>query len=247
MKKYFWMFLIIAFFGFSFAQETTTSWVVPENVVTPGETKIITQDLNSDNMTELQSTQARFCNDNEVTKFVALDIRPWQRKEICVVLGNISDKPVNVLLWFSAGTLNKDKSPVCDGDESNKNSFAKQILPSITTGITIPASGSIIQKFWYVAPKTASGTVLGCFGFKINKQEQIQPGKMFLIVPRKVGYIYMNVTGSVYNFGRRDDIKNTYTTNKQGILKVIIGVLAIWLILTVVQTGKKKEKNNKKK
>jgi hypothetical protein len=37
------------------------------------------------------------------------------------------------------------------------------------------------------------------------------------------------------------------TTNKAGIMKIITAILAVWLIVTVVQTSKKKEKHHAKK
>jgi hypothetical protein len=80
---------------------------------------------------------------------------------------------------------------------------------------------------------------------KVNKQEQIKPGAMFLIVPRKVGYIYINATWSVYNFGRLDDIKNVYISNRSIILKIIIGILAIWIVMSIITIGKKGKKTKK--
>ncbi len=225
MKKYFLFIACLSVLSFSYAQESILDWDIPENMITtPGETKTISPDLNSESITDIQNIKARFCNDDELTQFLDLEMRPWERKEICVILGNDSDTPANVLLWFSEWVINEDNAPICDGDDSNKNNFAKQIVPRITTGVIVPAYGNIIQKFWYTAPKSASGNVFGCFGFKNNKEEKIESGKMFLIVPRKVGYIYINITWDVYNFGRRDNIKYTCTTNKQTILKKIIGI-----------------------
>lgn len=245
MKKCFLLVLLIGIFGISFAQDTGNSWSDEENYVRPGETKIITQDLNSDNIAELQKVQARFCNDKKATKDLKLRMRPWQREDICVVLANQSDKPTSVLFWFSKGIL-KNWAPICDADMTAQNEFAKYILWNTTTWIMIPASGSIIQTFTYVAPTTASWDMLGCIGYKINKQEQIEPGKMFLIVPRKVGYIYLNITWSVYQFWRRDDMKYGVAANKSGILKIITAIIAVWLAVTIFQTTKKKEKHHKK-
>lgn len=245
MKKYFLLILLVGIFGISFAQETNGSWTTAENYVKPGENKIITQDFNSDNMTDLQNIQARFCNDEKVTKDLELDMRPWQTKDICIVLVNKSDKPIDVSFWFSKGMI-KDRAPICDSDMTDENDFSKYISQNTTTGIIVPASGNIIQNFRYSAPKTLSWRTLGCVGYEINRQEQIEPGKMFLIVPRKVGYIYVNITWSVYQFWRRDDLKYTYTTNKQIVLKILIAILAVRLIVTIVKTGKKKEKYTKK-
>ena len=248
MKKYFLAILCVGFFGMSFAQDTNISWNVAQNIVKPGEIKIITQDLWSDNMTDLQNIQSRFCDDNKVTKDLKMVIRPWQRKEICIAFANKSDKSVDISFWFSEGIFG-EKWPTCLLDMSTTNDFSKHIIHNTLTGITIPASGTVIEKFTYLAPRSASGNIFGCFGYQINQPETIKEGNMFLIVPRKVWYIYINILWSVYNFWRRDDMKDVYVSNKAMILKVLIGILAVWLIISIAQTSKKnkKEQTNTKK
>ena len=209
MKKYFLVILLVGIFGVSFAQETNNFWTSAENYVQPGETKIITQDLNSDNMADLQNIQARFCNNEKVTKDLELYMRPWQRKDICVALVNKSDKPIGILFWFSKGMI-KDWAPTCDSDMTDKNEFSKHILQNTTTGIMVPASGTVIQNFKYSAPNNLSWRTLGCVGYEINKQEQIESGKMFLIVPRKVGYIYILMLLDLYINSDDEMISKTY-------------------------------------
>lgn len=247
MKKYILTLVFVGFFGMSFAQETNISWNVIENTVTPGETKIITQDLGSENMIYLEKIQSKFCNDEKLTKDLKLSMRPGQRKEICVAFANTSDEPINIVFWFSEGTFTKEWGPVCQGDMSTSNSFSKYILHNETTWARIPATGTMMQKFTYMAPKNASWNLFGCFGYQIGKQEKIKEGNMFLIVPRKVGYISINITWSVYNFWRRDDIKDIYTLNSSSILKTIIAILGLWIIITIIQISTKKEKPHKKK
>ena len=246
MKKYFLIVLCILFFGISFGQDSNISWNVTDNMVTPGETKKITQDLGSDNMTDLQKIQSRFCNDEKITKDLKLFVRPWQRKEICIAFANQSDKPISLLFWFSEGTFTKEWGPVCKSD-IEQNNFSKHIKNSTITWITIAASGTNIQKFTYVASKNASWNIFGCFGYQIAQQEKIKEGNMFLIVPRKVGYISINIIWSVYRFWRRDDIKDVYTLHKSSILKGIVAILALWIIVSIFQTAKKKEKKHHKK
>ncbi|MEI8008526.1 MAG: hypothetical protein WCI00_03775 [bacterium] len=69
---------------------------------------------------------------------------------------------------------------------STTNDFSKHIIHNTLTGITISASGTVIEKFTYLAPRSASGNIFGCFGYQINQPETIKEGNMFLIVPRKV-------------------------------------------------------------
>lgn len=243
MKKYIWTILLVGCIGVSFAQNT---WTKPDNFVQPGEKKVVTQDLGSENMSDLQAIQSRFCNDDVVTKDLNVSLRPWQRKDICVVFSNQSSEPKDITFWFSEGVL-KDWAPICQSDMTTGNTFAKYIVNDTTTGITLPVSGSIVQKFTFVAPKNASWNVFWCFWYQMSQQEKIKEGNMFLIVPRKVGYMYVNITWDAYNFGRRDDMKYSYTTNKSMILKVIIAILAVWLVVTIVKTDKKPEGKHTKK
>lgn len=247
MKKYFWIILLISFFGFSFAQETNNSWTTIENYLIPGEMKVINQDFNTDNMVDIQNIQARFCNDDKLTKDVKLDMRPWQREEICVILINQWTKPMPLLFWFTEGTIDDNWIPHCQSDMTNKNEFSKKILQNSITWIIIPASWNIVQKFTYISSKSASWNMLGCFGYKIDKEVVKDTGALFLITPRKVGYIYVHMTWSVYQFWRIDSIKDTYINNKSIILKIIIAILSIRIVITLFQTGKKKEKHHTKK
>lgn len=246
MKNFFWAIIIVFLFSMGFAQETKNIDSDAKNYLKPWEVKTIIQDINTDSMDELQIVQARFCNNNNLTKDLQLEMRPWERKEICIILSNPSNESIDLLWWFSKGILNNEWTPTCQ-DNMTGNEFSKQIIPNIKTGVTIPASGNVVKIFKYISSKNLTWNTFWCFGFKINKEEKIKNGEMFLIVPRKVGYIYVNMTWSVYNFWRRDDIKDVYTTNKQIVLKILIAILAVRLVYTIVQTGKKKEKHPVKK
>ncbi len=247
MKKYFWIILCVGFFSSVFGQGISISWTGVETQINSWETKkIITQDLGSDNIYDLQKTQARFCNDHKATKDLNLFARPWQRKEICVVFINQSSTPKNIIFWFSEGVKISDWAPSCQADSTYKNIFSKYIKNSTITWVIIPASGTSVQKFTYVVPKNATGNMFGCFGYQMNQKETIKEGNMFLIVPRKVGYISIVVTWSVYQFWRRDDTKEIYTTNKTGILKTLVVIISLTLIRTLFG-GKKKTKIHKKK
>lgn len=248
MKKYFLVILFVGFLSITYAQETNNSWDVADNMVKPGETKIITQDLAVDNINALKYIQSKFCNDEEFTRDLKISMRPGQRKEICVAFANQSDKPISIIYWFSEWILTKEWAPMCQADMSKENAFSENILRNNkTTGATIPGSGILIQKFTYVVPKNVSWDILGCFGYKATDPGQIKEGNMFLIVPRRVGYIWINITWGVYNFWRRDETKNIYTSNKSSILKVVAGILGIWIIISIIQATKKKEKHTKEK
>ena len=238
--------LLILCFWFVFAQETK-SWTVNDDsyIDKPGEVKIVTQDLPSADIDEINVVQTMFCNDNQLSKNLSLSIRPWQRKNICVVFSNTSDEPVNVEVWFSEWEINNVWTVVCNKDMQD-NTFNNQIT-KYSTGIVIPASGNVVKLFQYATSKDATGKILWCFGYKINKQFKINTWDMFLIIPRKVGHITIDMSWSIYNYGWRDDVKFAYTDNKQIVLKVLIGILAIWLIATIAKPNKKKSEEKSKK
>lgn len=247
MKKYMWMFLLFCLFGLSFAQDNGASSVSKDNYIdTPGEIKNITQTLASDNGVEIQQIQFRFCNDNKLTKDLELNMRPWQKKQICIAINNQSPKQIPLRFWFSEWIINSTNDLVC-GSDKTENKFSRQIAIHQTTGIMLPASGNLIEMFTYIAPKNVSWNTIGCFGYEIDRQEAIKDGNMFLIIPRKVWYIHINITWSVYNFWWLDDIKDTYTKNKNIIFTIIAVILGIWILITIFQKDTKKDKHISKK
>lgn len=223
--------------------QNTEIWVE----VRPGEVKTVIQDLSSDNLADLQSIQSRFCNDpKNMTRDLSLDIRPGQTKDICIAFHNTSNEPVQLIRWFSEATNNDVGVLVCGWDISNTNNFSKNITPHPTTGIIIPAQNTITQRFRYTSSQQASGIIAGCFGYQLAQTEEIKPGEMFIVVPRKVGYISMQVTWEVYTLGRRDKIQYMYTDNQKWILQIIVAILACWLLITVVKTIHHYQKKPKK-
>jgi len=246
MKKFFLCMMGIFLVGIVFAEETGSLWDTAQNYLEPGQTKTIVQDLHSDNMNDIQSVRSLFCNDNKTTRDVELTMRPWQRKEICMILLNSSNTPIPILFWFTEAILDKDWVPNCQG-ENTWNMFDKSIKNNILSWITIPASWTIIQRFTYVADKLSSGDIYGCFWFSINKKETLKDGNMFLIIPRKVSYIKVKIRWDVYNFGWLDDMKDVYNINKNSIFTVIAIVLGILIIITIFQKDSKKDKHRKNK
>ena len=252
MGKYVFLLVSIIAWGISFWANINNVSIPAENHTQSGQTKTIIQDINLSTTinADLKIIHAWFCNSsktNDVPRTLTLQMRPWQRREICIAFFNQWDKSTKIVFWFSKGNIDKDWIPKCDADMSTQNEFSRRILNDQTTKIMIPAQGNIIKKVTYLASKSASGNLLGCLGYKLDKEESIEPGNIFLITARKVGYIYVNISWSVYNFWRRDDIKGIYIYNRSSILKIIIGILAIGIIISIFKTDKKKENHHKKK
>jgi hypothetical protein len=105
-----------------------------------------------------------------------------------------------------------------------------------------------IQKIFNIGiPRANTGNIYWCLTFRLDNSYSHKTWAVFGMQIRKTAPIYITVTGDVYNFWRRDDIKLGLTKNKDGVLKVIAGILGIWIIVSVVQATKKKEKKHHKK
>lgn len=247
MKKYVGVFLVIMIFG-------TALWTtlpIQNNPDTKTvSTKIIHEDLAPDAWANINNIRLRFCNQledkNILTTELVAQTRPWQRQEICMVIGNSSDKDENISLGFVQGKIDDQWSMSCDNNTQD-NSFAKAIAYKPITGITIPASGSIIQKVTYKASKNMSGEILGCVTYKSNDTPSTTASEnMFIVVVRKIAPIYINITGDRYYFWWIDNIKDMYTHHKVLILRSIIGLLSLWILITLIQMVLPKKSSTKK-
>jgi hypothetical protein len=172
-------------------------------------------------------------------------MRPWQRKNICVMLFNTSNEPINLTFWFSSWQKNKDGVPVCDGDIGITNIFSKHILNNITSGMVVPASWYIVKNFSFLSPKDASWSIMGCFQYQLEGEGQAQPWGMFILTTRNVWYIHIKFKWKPYKYWWWDDIKDSLY--KDTILKTIIAIIIILIIITIFQKDTKDKKNKKKK
>ncbi len=217
------------------------------------ESKIVTQSIKGNTVNDLNIIGAKFCNDgleqNKLTNHLKMQLQPGQRKEICMLFFNISsDKAVDVKFWFSSTNINKDGWISCDDDMTTKNDFSKMIDQTNVTEFVIEPQTQVVKRVKIYVPKDYTGNkIYGCLGYKINKEETMDPGQVFLLVFRKTAPMQITVTWWVYQFWWRDDIRDIYATNRNVLLKIIIGILVIRLVLTIVKTGKKKNTQQEKK
>lgn len=201
-------------------------------------TKIIREDLAPDAWANINNIRLRFCNQldkNIVTTELVTQIRPWKSQEICMIIGNASNKDEMISLWFVQGKIDQQWNMSCDNNTQD-NSFANAIVYKPTTGIIVPASGAIVQKVTYKSSKNDSGEVLGCVTYKTNDTTSpTNTESMFVVVVRKIAPIYIKITWKPYHFGWVQDIKDIYTHQKTYILKGIIALLALWILITIIQ------------
>jgi len=78
---------------------------------------------------------------------------------------------------------------------TTKNDFSKMIDQTAVTGFVIAPQTQVVKKVKIYIPKNYTGDkIYGCLGYKINKEETMDPGQVFLLVFRKTAPIQINVT-----------------------------------------------------
>lgn len=251
MKKYIWIVASILYVWVSFWQNMNTG---QDNLFQTWEQiKTVTQAIKWETINDLNFLWAKFCNDwlepQKRTSQLQLQMQPGQKKEICMSFYNISpDKSLDIKFAFSATSTSKEWKIACDDDVTTKNEFSKLIDQTNNTGFIIPANSQVIKRVKIDIPSSYTGnTMYWCLSYKMNKEETMEPGQMFLFVYRKTAPIAITVTWEVYKLRRRDDINDIYTLNSSSILKTIIAILGLWIIITIIQISNKKEKPHKKK
>lgn len=224
MKKSIGLILFIIVILWSFTQwdnYTTDMWIDP-NVV---------HDINTINMDFCDTTQW------------SIDARPGQTKDICMKFNNRNTETVNIIFWFTDG-YEKNGIQTCNADMSPENTFAKLIkIKSGDASILVPGSTYVTKIMKISIPKTASGIIHWCIGYYIDWSVKKNDWGIFNVVIRKAKNINVVVTWNIYNFWRRDDIKE----NKKTLLQWIIVLCSIYLLRTIFQSTKKKINNPKHK
>lgn len=208
-------------------------------------------DIDQKAMGDINNTFLRFCNNGTTANNLQLFLssRPGKTQKICTVFFNNQETDTNFFIWFSEAKKNSYGERLCDDDSTN-NAFSKLIREDYAAApIFIKAHESMKKTFTITIPKDATGYVIGCLAYNIDSSYSKSTGSVFGIMIRKVAPIQITVTWNVYQFWWRDDLKDACITNKNGILKVLIAVLALRLVVTIVKTAgtKKKEVHHKKK
>ncbi|HMS91447.1 MAG TPA: hypothetical protein PKC87_04460 [Candidatus Absconditabacterales bacterium] len=204
----------------------------------------------------LQYVTLGFCNEQltNVTRQNIMNIRPGQTKEICMVLNNATGDSVDIALSFVDTELSNQGNMVCSlGIHTGDDSLASRISFDATDyNITLAPQSQLIKKAKVHIPKNMTGTLRGCVGYQLDIKKPDNYTGIFFVVRRSVGLMEVNITGDIYNYGRRDDIVYTYNDNQMTILKTIAGIILILLVYYIVigmKSGKKpsEKKINKKK
>ncbi len=216
-----------------------------ENQQRSWDTLTLTPNINEKSINNINNIWLRFCNDgienDKLTTTLDMKMQPWGRSDICTIFVNRSaDVNTKIIVWFTSGTVEKDGTTTC-GENWSTSVFYHLIKGDDNKSFVLSGKEQSIKKFKIVLPTTATGTIQGCLSFYLPDNYSKGTWDIFGIMVRKVAPIGITVTWAVYNLWRRDDYKELYTANKSSFLKFIIAILGIWLIVTVIQTSKKKD------
>lgn len=201
---------------------------------------------------DMNATSLRFCNDGltetGIKPRLYVTSRPGQIQKVCAMFFNNLEKEMNFYVGFSKATKNKYDERLCDNDTSD-NTFSRLVRQDFAAmKIGVKAHEQSYRNFNITVPKNTTGDIIGCLSYTIDGWYTHETWQVFGVVIRKTAPIRIAVTWEVYNFWRWDDMKDGYTINKTSILKVVAGVLGIWIVISIVQiSSKKKEKHAKKK
>lgn len=199
---------------------------------------------------DINLVSLRFCNDGtnpeNLQAQLYLTWRPGTVNKICAIFFNNHNTGMNFHVWFAESKKNENNILLCDNDNSN-NAFITQIRENTTDMNIFVKPHMQTQKTFNIGiPKSSTGNMYWCLTYWLDNSYSRATWAVFGMLIRKTAPIYITVTWDVYNFWRRDDIKLGLTANRNGVLKVIAGILILWIIISIIQTTKKKEKEEKK-
>lgn len=225
-------------------------FIFSENITEENDAAIVAPNIDISVADKLNNTSMRFCIDGtepeKLSRVGKLTSRPWETKDICMVFINNLPTKEDFIVGFSQWQKDNQWNVTCDQDMSD-NDFLKLIrIPEPTRSVTIDSGSNSLSSFKITIPKTYTGNIYGCVAYYMSDSYSKKEGEVFWLLVRKIAPIEISITWDVYNYGRRDDIKYTYTENKQLILKILIAILAVRLIVSIVKTNKKKEPKSKK-
>ena len=207
--------------------------------------------IDEDITNELNTTSMRFCIDgfesDKLSRIGKLTLQPGKSQDICMVFVNNTQGDKEFTVGFSEGLKNWGDTIVCD-QNMDDNLFLHMIdMPDTTRKIMVASGGNTVSNFKIKIPTTTTGNIYGCVAYYLPNSYSKKTGDVFWMLIRKIAPIEIIITWGVYRLWRWDDSKDVYVNHKNSILKVIVGILAIWIMVSIVQATKKKEKHPKNK
>lgn len=179
MKKLLlWIFLLALPLGM-FAQDQTVKWWNKES--------------------DLWDLTLRFCNDETVvggTKALQLSAKPWEEKEICILLHN--DWPTAMKIWLNfvdwTSTSDADAKKACQPEEIN--TYFGQYVTADDTWFLVNPKQTIKTTVKAKFPAGYAGMAYGCATFQ-QIDAPAQATWMFKVVARRANFLDVFVDGKI--------------------------------------------------
>ncbi|MCF7834759.1 hypothetical protein K9M48_01750 [Candidatus Gracilibacteria bacterium] len=230
------------------------------NISGSTETKTITETIEFDDngngnvIDKVQRVQNYFCNKgynsiDDLETNLVMDAKSGEEKEICLIFANKNLEKVNIILGLTDGRKNEAGAISCNTNLTGKNYLSDLLINKQNSDFvfSLMPNEQILKKFLIRIPKTQTGNIIGCTVFKIKENiQKAKTGKIFNIEIAKKATIEINITGSVYNNQRLEDIKYGIKDNKDLILKILIGIIGLRLLVSIIEQIKKKKHHKKK-
>jgi hypothetical protein len=230
--------------------------VKAQNITTTGNTTLsnnLLSNVSPWTLDDIYKIGINYCNKDikwdTTNSYLTIGMRPGQAKNLCITFINTSEHHQDLIVGFTESIINSGWKQLCNWDLANKSNAFYKLIDLKYTDIGLSGNNwTFTQTARIRIPKnTTWGDIYGCIWFYLSWAYFKWPNDVLGVRVARHFPMKITVTWAVYNLWRRDDMKDAYTTNRSGILKIIIAILALWLIVTIVQTSKKKEEHPKQK
>ncbi len=204
-------------------------------------------------MEDMYKIAVHYCNDeiqgDKINSYLTIQMRPGSSKQLCITMANASASDQDLTLWFTESLINEVGKQLCQWDLADKNNNFHKYITLENADLHLPGSGWTFTQIANIRiPKsTATWDMYWCLWFFLSGAYFKWPNDVLGVRMARHFPLKIVITGDVYNYGRRDDIKYAYTDNRQTILKIIMGILAIRLVWTIVNTTKKTSETKQKR
>ena len=195
---------------------------------------------------QLWNIGVRFCDngmsEEKVTKDFFRLIRPGWSKEICIWFFNVSDKPINIIVWFAEGIFSWWKM-FCGEKFIEKNDFLDRFRQDwVWKTISLTAKSNVVKKANFYSNSSWTGDYYWCLAYKIAENDKIATWAMFRVVVRNASPMQFTITWDAYNLQWWDDIKYDVKNNINSIMKLVIAIIIFLLAVEIVKVARKKKK-----
>ena len=202
-------------------------------------------ELNQGGINDVNKTMMAFCNDGLAQKDlktqVSLISRPGEVTNLCVMFLNELDTGTNFYPQFSEGVKNEEGIIGCR-DKGTGNIFSNLVREDFASmKLWIEPHTQYYHTFHLNVPIKATGDIYGCVAYYIDGGYTHQTWAVFGMLVRKVSPVTIKIVGKPYHLWRRQDFKDIYKTNQSLIFKIIAWILVLRIIMSIFNSGKKKE------